>query len=711
MVANNVLIRIFWPSDALIQQLSGVLVGFRNSDNDVFVVSVLLGVELRHVQNALSVGTLVRNSPHNVQELIQRCGDSPLRVVGTVNQTIFDDSDTTILRLQTDSSSAFPKLRLSFGIDATAQVVVYDRPNPIRMQYLSIHPISLALGDKTTVPQWDKTFARIEESQLREKERKARLVEKLRLHQVILRSPTRQELMLPMLINQVNCSYELNALLQKNIGMIGRRMKRAMSVSESLAESANDLWDYLYMAVAYIVKVWLWPFIGQLCIFVLITHRVMAEGVLQILHCQLGKVASFALRDVSATAQQIDIRLQQSCYWPVQYLKLRKRKSSWDSITTTHPEYIRFYNSLWLVANDIIMGIALGSYIVDNATAVAASFDMVFNTWSVEGLRSMITWLMGWPGGLKLNTELADFLGDLFLWVIDYWAGCVLVLRPHLPMLIKIIGFSAFGGATMPISIFSDLVSLLTIHIHSSYMASGRIFNWQLSIIVSLFHLFRGKKRNVLRNRIDSCDYDLDQLLLGTVLFTLQFFLLPTVFVYYLTFATARVLVIALKAVLEMGLACLNHFPLFAVMLRLKDPRRLPGGICFELQDVSPVQLKTKTTREVAPTAYVMLKSLPLPFGAMFQPYFELGRRIRTHYFSVSVLLCLVSGRYVPPIHRRNLYSFQYSMLPAQRSSISELWQNLTEKNDIARSSHAPTPLASSVPAEALQNHRIRKNR
>jgi phosphatidylinositol glycan class Q protein len=30
---------------------------------------------------------------------------------------------------------------------------------------------------------------------------------------------------------------------------------------------------------------------------------------------------------------------------------------------------------------------------------------------------------MGWPGGLKLNTELADFLGDLFIWVIDYWAG------------------------------------------------------------------------------------------------------------------------------------------------------------------------------------------------------------------------------------------------------------------------------------------------
>jgi phosphatidylinositol glycan class Q protein len=129
----------------------------------------------------------------------------------------------------------------------------------------------------------------------------------------------------------------------------------------------------------------------------------------------------------------------------------------------------------------------------------------------------------------------------------------------------------------MPISLFSDLVSLLTLHIYSFYMASARIYHWQLMIIISLFHLFRGKKRNVLRNRIDSCDYSLDQLLLGTILFTLLFFLLPTVFVFYLLFASARVATIGFKALLEIGLACLNHFPLFALMLRIKDSRRLPG--------------------------------------------------------------------------------------------------------------------------------------
>ena len=40
----------------------------------------------------------------------------------------------------------------------------------------------------------------------------------------------------------------------------------------------------------------------------------------------------------------------------------------------------------------------------------------------------------------------------------------------------------------------------------------------------------------MLRGRIDSCDYSVDQLLLGTILFTLLVFLFPTTFVYYLLF-------------------------------------------------------------------------------------------------------------------------------------------------------------------------------
>ncbi len=155
-----------------------------------------------------------------------------------------------------------------------------------------------------------------------------------------------------------------------------------------------------------------------------------------------------------------------------------------------------------------------------------------------------------------------------------------------MPRIVWLIGISAFAGASLPIAVVSDLLSALTIHIYSFYLASARIFHWQLTILQSLFHLFRGKKHNVLRNRIDSCDYDLDQLLVGTILFTLLSFLLPTVVVFYINFAIARMVIISLKAAFDTALSCLNHFPLFAVMLRIKDPKRLPGGSSLDLSSL-----------------------------------------------------------------------------------------------------------------------------
>jgi phosphatidylinositol glycan class Q protein len=46
MVAHNALTRVLWPSDAPRTSLPGVLVGFRNSETDVFVVAVLEEVEV-----------------------------------------------------------------------------------------------------------------------------------------------------------------------------------------------------------------------------------------------------------------------------------------------------------------------------------------------------------------------------------------------------------------------------------------------------------------------------------------------------------------------------------------------------------------------------------------------------------------------------------------------------------------------------------------
>lgn len=58
----------------------------------------------------------------------------------------------------------------------------------------------------------------------------------------------------------------------------------------------------------------------------------------------------------------------------------------------------------------------------------------------------------------------------------------------------------------------------------------------------------------------------------------------------------------------------------------------------------------------------------------MFHQYFQMGHRIRKHYLSPRVLLCLITGKFVPPLNRKNLYSLQYSMLPARRAGVMDMW-------------------------------------
>lgn len=342
-----------------------------------------------------------------------------MHVLGSTNPaeppTAFDAGH---LSVTTNTSYKIPRVFCPPETNVSIQVIMFNRPHPTRMQYMSLEPISLALVDKQSNHGKGVSFAPIDAEEEEEKARSKKLIEKLKWHTVVRHVPSQKEVALPIILNQVNCAFEVGQLIEKNSRLIGTRPKRSMSVSERVVESATTIWDFF----VDIFWQWIWPVLTRCFVFGLVCHRAVAELVLRMLEWRARPDAA-ALKDISATAQQVDIRLQQFCYWPIQYVKLRQRKDNWESVTTSHPDYIRFYNSLWLVANDVIIGIALGSYIIDNAQWVASQIDYLITDWTVEGLQRTISWLMGWPAGLKLNNELAAFLGDLFLWVIEHWAG------------------------------------------------------------------------------------------------------------------------------------------------------------------------------------------------------------------------------------------------------------------------------------------------
>ena len=384
------------------------------------------------MEGALRIGTLFRDSPHSIRRMYHLCGNSSMSVLGTVNPRVQSSGfDPSHILAYTEPSKTFPAVFCPKNCNISVQVIVFDRPSPYRMQYMSLEPMSLVLGDKT-LGSTGNPYVLGGEDGTEEEERlqKTKLVEKLKLHSVVQHSPTQKEIILPIILAQINCSSELAELITCNSYLLGTRQKRSLSVSEKVVESATTLRDYVYAISWHAVTVWIYPLLTKGFVLGLICHRFIAEVVLRILEWRPRPDAA-ALKDVSATAQQVDIRLQQFCYWPIQYLTLRKRKDDWESVNDRHPDYIRFYNSLWLVANDVIIGIAIGSYIIDNAAWVAWQINTILSGWTVDGLRDTISWLMDWPAGLKLNTELAVFLGDLFLWVIDCWKGWFMLIYTH----------------------------------------------------------------------------------------------------------------------------------------------------------------------------------------------------------------------------------------------------------------------------------------
>ncbi|CCM05623.1 uncharacterized protein FIBRA_07852 [Fibroporia radiculosa] len=357
------------------------------------------------------------------------------------------------------------------------------------------------------------------------------------------------------------------------------------------------------------------------------------------------------LRNISATVEQFDIRFEQASFVHVQHSVIYSGGNS-RSVTTIS-RYVKFYNCIWLVLNDIIIGIAFGSFICENHQALSHLLQHWVQLYLVDHMQRALLWLNDWPAGLKLNTELSQFYCHTLLGIISIWGQILRFVSPYFPAMFWTVGVMGCCGMTMIISLFFDALKFFTAHLYLCYLLVATTYRYLLGFIGSLWNLFRGKRFNVLRNRLDSWDYDIDQLLLGTILFTLTAFLYPTVLTYYSLFAMTHLVVIMLQAILDTVSALLNHFPLFALMLRIKDPMRMPGRVTL------------KRTKE----GTLMLENQPAQFSSIFTHYAHLWSRLSSHYHPLQMLNLLVLGRRLTPISRALI---RFSMITDRRDVSSK---------------------------------------
>ena len=56
-----------------------------------------------------------------------------------------------------------------------------------------------------------------------------------------------------------------------------------------------------------------------------------------------------------------------------------------------------------------------------------------------------------------------------------------------------VIGLSGTLGTTMALSLLSDLLSVLTVHLYVSYLLATVSFRWMRTMLGTLFNVFRGQ--------------------------------------------------------------------------------------------------------------------------------------------------------------------------------------------------------------------------
>jgi len=199
---------------------------------------------------------------------------------------------------------------------------------------------------------------------------------------------------------------------------------------------------------------------------------------------------------------------------------------------------------------------------------------MAFQTYLIESITAALRWLNDWPVGLKLNTPLSQFFSTSLSLVVERWSsqpaiviGVELIVNPVRPAqsLNRILHPLLYRPSRLvqPCRVHSTPCRCqrpfqtprftphhLFLH-HQPHvpMAAGflrlavqplpRYIVPPTSTRICSTNIV-GKRWNVLRERTDTYEYDVDQLFLGTLLFTVSAFLFPTVLTYATLFTFVR---------------------------------------------------------------------------------------------------------------------------------------------------------------------------
>ncbi|KAG8085064.1 hypothetical protein GUJ93_ZPchr0010g10445 [Zizania palustris] len=209
-----------------------------------------------------------------------------------------------------------------------------------------------------------------------------------------------------------------------------------------------------------------------------------------------------------------------------------------------------------------------------------------------------------------------------------------------------------------------------------------QVFQKYIQTVTSLWRLFRGRKWNPLRQRLDSYDYTVEQHVVGSLLFTPVLLLLPTTSIFYIFFSILSTTIICLCILLEITVSIIHSTPYAELIMWVARRQRFPIGLFFHpvvLSSVSALDgdglLSIKGCRK---TEHLHGQSEPL-VSELRCNYATFGQIIGQNYqnifngaassFCKQLAYGILSGERIP-----TTLHLQFSRLPWMHVGMRDYW-------------------------------------